>query len=103
MEPIVERALDLMSKNSKLGLTQRFLFLSRKRCVTPQETAAKSSNYFTSCTFYFRLKHNIDGSQPIFKDTDNNDVIFTIAGGRTKGDNERSFVFVHQDGSDDVR
>ena len=26
----------------------------------------------------------------------------TIAGGRTKGANERSFVFVHQHGGDDV-
>ena len=26
----------------------------------------------------------------------------TIAGGRTKGANERSFVFVHQHGDDDV-
>ena len=26
----------------------------------------------------------------------------SIAGGRKKGDNERSFVFVHQHGGDDV-
>ena len=36
------------------------------------------------------------------RDTNNNREICTIVGGRTKEANERSFVFVHQHGRDDV-
>ena len=43
----------------------------------------------------------VGGLRQISRDTDNNAAMY-IAGGRTKGANDRSFVFVHQHGGDDV-
>ena len=52
----------------------------------------------------FHQGFQIGGLQPILRDTDNAAMLqCTIAGGRTKGANdERSFVFVHQHGGNDV-
>ena len=40
--------------------------------------------------------------QPISRDRDDNAAMHNISGGRTKGANEKSFVFVHQHGGYDV-
>ena len=41
----------------------------------------------------------IGGLQPVSRDTDNNAAMY-IAGGRTKGANEKFFIFGHQHGYD---
>ena len=45
---------------------------------------------------------SIGGLQAISRGTDNNAALCTIAGGRTKVANEKSFLFVHQHGGYDI-
>ena len=53
------------------------------------------SNFETFCNFFV-----IGGLQPISRDTDSDAAIYN--GRRTKGANDKSFVFLHQYGDYDV-